>query len=60
MYNLSDDTPLTQQIVASSVLSITKILVIENHKLDNIFLHVALMSQSLLKPTSNQTGSDIN
>jgi hypothetical protein len=60
MYNLSDDTPLTQQIVASSVLSITKILAIENYKLDNTFLHVALMSQSLLKPTSNQIGSDIN
>jgi hypothetical protein len=44
----------------SSVFPVTKILAIENHKLDNIFLHVAFESQSLLKPISDQTGSDTN
>jgi hypothetical protein len=59
---LLDDLPngatLTQEIVAGSVLLITEILAIENDKLHNTFLHVAFGSQSLLKPTSDQTGSD--
>jgi hypothetical protein len=60
MYDLLDDTSLTLKIVASSVLPITKILAIKDHKLHNTFLHVAFESQSLLKPTSDQTGSDTN
>jgi hypothetical protein len=59
-----DDLPngatLAQKIVASSVFPITEILAIEDHKLDNTFLHVAFRSQSLLKPTGDQTGSDTN
>jgi hypothetical protein len=51
---------LTQKIVASSVLPIIKILAIENHKLDNTFLDITFRSQSLLKSTSDQIGSDIN
>jgi hypothetical protein len=51
---------LAQKIVASSVFPVTEILIIENHKLDNTFLHVAFMSQSLLKPTGDQTCSDTN
>jgi hypothetical protein len=62
--HLLDDLPnnatLTQKIVASSILSITKILVIENDKLENTFLNVAFGSQGLLKPTSDQPGFDIN
>jgi hypothetical protein len=61
---LLDDLPngaaLAQKIVASSVFSVTKILVIEDHKFNSIFLHVAFRSQSLLKPTGDQTGSDTN
>jgi hypothetical protein len=44
----------------SSVFLVTEILTIEDHKLDNIFLHVAFRSQSMLKPTSGQTSSDTN
>jgi hypothetical protein len=33
---------------------------IEDHKLDITFLHIAFGSQSLLEPTNDQTGSDIN
>jgi hypothetical protein len=51
---------LAQDIVAGSVLPITKILTIEDHKLNNTFLHVAFRSQSLLKPTDDQIGSDTN
>jgi hypothetical protein len=51
---------LAQEIVASSVLPTTEILTIENHKLNNTFLHVAFKSQSLLKSTGDQTGSDTN
>jgi hypothetical protein len=61
---LLDDLPngatLTQKIVESSVFSVTEILVIEDHKLNNTFLHVAFGSQSLLKPTEEQTGSATN
>jgi hypothetical protein len=58
---LLDDLPncatLAQKIVTSSIFLVTEILVIEEHKLNNTFLHVAFMSQSLLKPTADQTGS---
>jgi hypothetical protein len=46
--HLMDDLPngvtLAQEIVAGSVLPITKILVIENDKFHNTFLHVAFGS----------------
>jgi hypothetical protein len=51
---------LAQEIVASLVFPETEILTIEDHKLYDTFLHVAFGSQSLLKPTSNKTGSDTN
>jgi hypothetical protein len=51
---------LAQKIVASLVFSISEILVIEDHKLNNTFLHIAFRSQNLLKPTGDQTGSDTN
>jgi hypothetical protein len=51
---------LAQNIVAGLVLPITEILTIEDHKLDSTFLHVAFGSQSLFKPTSDQTNSDTN
>jgi hypothetical protein len=61
---LLDDLPngatLAQEIVMSLVFSVTEILAIKDHKLDSTFLHVALRSQSLLKPTGDQTGSDTN
>jgi hypothetical protein len=53
MYDLPNGVALTQKIVTSSVLSITKILVIEDQKLDNTFLLIAFRSQSLLKPTGD-------
>jgi hypothetical protein len=59
-----DDLPngatLAQKIVASLIFSVTEILAIKDHKLNIIFLHTAFMSQSLLKPTSDQTDSDTN
>jgi hypothetical protein len=58
--DLSNGAVLAQEIVTGSVLLITKILAIENDKLHSTFLHVAFGSQSLLKPTSDQTGSDTN
>jgi L-rhamnose isomerase len=60
LYDLPNSTILARKIVASSVLTITKILAIEDHKLYDTFLHVAFGSQSLLNPTSDQTGSDNN
>jgi hypothetical protein len=51
---------LAQEIVASLVFSVTEILVIENDTHDITFLHVAFRSQSLLKPTGDQTSSDTN
>jgi hypothetical protein len=51
---------LAQEIVASSVFPVTEILAIEDHKLDSTFLHVPFRSQSLLKSTGDQTGSDTN
>jgi hypothetical protein len=58
--DLPNDVTLTQKIVTSSALLITEILTIENDKLNNTFLHVAFRSQSLLKPTGDQTDSDTN
>jgi hypothetical protein len=61
---LLDDLPngatLAQKIVASLVFSVTEILAIEDHKLNSTFLYVAFRSQSLLKPTADQTSSDTN
>jgi hypothetical protein len=39
--NLPNDSTLAQKIVVSSVLPITKILAIENDKLNITFLHIA-------------------
>jgi hypothetical protein len=60
LYDLQNGTTVAQKIVASSILPITEILTIENHKLDNTFLYVAFRSQSLLEPTNDQTSSDTN
>jgi hypothetical protein len=60
LHDLPNSTTLAQEIVASFIFSITEILATENHKLDSTFLHVSFGSQSLLKPTSNQAGSDTN
>jgi hypothetical protein len=61
---LLDDLPNgmtpTQKIVASLIFSVTEILAIEDHKLNNTFLHVAFGSQCPLKPISDQTSSDTN
>jgi hypothetical protein len=51
---------LAQEIVASSVFPVTEIFAIENHQLDCTFLQVTFRSQSLLKPTGDQTSSDTN
>jgi hypothetical protein len=58
--DLLNGATLAQKIIASSVFSVTEILAIENDKFYCTFLHVAFRSQSLLKPTSDQTGSDTN
>jgi hypothetical protein len=58
--DLPNGATLAQKIVTSSVFSVTKILAIEDHKLNNTFLHIAFMPQSLLKSTDDQTGSDTN
>jgi hypothetical protein len=58
--DLRNGAALTQEIVASSVFLVTKILAIEDHNLNSTFLHVAFRSQSLLKPTGDQTGFDTN
>jgi hypothetical protein len=60
LYDLPNGATLAQKIVASLGLPIIKILVIEDHKLDNTFLHVAFGLESLLESISDQTGSDIN
>jgi hypothetical protein len=61
---LLDDLPngatLASEIVASSIFPVIEILAIKDHKLGITFLHVAFRSQSLLKPTGDQTGSDTN
>jgi hypothetical protein len=48
LYDLLDSTSLTQKIVASSVFRMNEIIVIEEYKLNNTFLHIAFGSQSLL------------
>jgi hypothetical protein len=53
--DLPNGAILPQKIVVSSVLPITENLTIENDKLHSTFLRVAFGSQSLLKPTSDQT-----
>jgi hypothetical protein len=58
--NLPNDTALAQEIVAVSVLPISEIIDIEDHKFNNTFLYIAFGSQSLLKSTGEQTGSDTN
>jgi hypothetical protein len=58
--DLSNDATLAQEIGASSVFFVTEILTIKNHKLNSTFLYVVFRSQSLLKLTGDQTGSDIN
>jgi hypothetical protein len=58
--DLANGATLAQKIVASLVFSVTKILAIEDHKLNNTFLHVTFGSQSLLKLTGDQTSSDTN
>jgi hypothetical protein len=60
MYDLPDGTSLIQKIVVSLLLPITEIFAIEDYKLHNTLLQVVFESQSLLKPTSDQTGSDTN
>jgi hypothetical protein len=60
LYDLPNDATLAQEIVAGSILPITKILTIEEHRLNNTFLHVAFRSQSLLKPTGDQPDCDTN
>jgi hypothetical protein len=60
LYDLPSGAALAQEIVAGLVLSITEIFTIENDKLHSTFLHVAFGSQSLLKPTSDQIGSNTN
>jgi hypothetical protein len=60
LYDLPNGMVLAQEIVAGSVLPITEFLAIEDHKLNITFLHVAFRSQSWLKPSNNQTGSDTN
>jgi hypothetical protein len=58
--DLPNVTALAQEIVTGSVLPITEILTIKDHKLNNNFFHVAFGSQSMLKLTGDQTGSDTN
>jgi hypothetical protein len=62
--HLLNDLPngviLAQEIVAGSVLPITEIPAIENDKLHNTYLYVVFGSQSMLKPISDQIGSDTN
>jgi hypothetical protein len=58
--DLSNGVALAQEIVVNSAFSVTEILASEDHKLNSTFLHIAFWSQSLLKPTGDQTGSDTN
>jgi hypothetical protein len=60
LYDLPNGTTLAQEIVASSVFPITEILAIEENELHDIVLHVTFGSQSLLRTTSDLTGSDTN
>jgi hypothetical protein len=58
--NLLNGATLAQEIVASLVFPVIEILTIEEHKINNTFLHVAFGSQSLLQPTADQIGFDTN
>jgi hypothetical protein len=58
--DLSNGATLAQKIVTSSVFPVTKIIAIEDHKLNNTFFHVTSGSQSLLRTTGDQSGSDTN
>jgi hypothetical protein len=58
--DLPNDMTLAQKIVTSLIFPVTKIIAIEDHKLNSTFLHVAFGPQSLLKPISDQTGYDTN
>jgi hypothetical protein len=58
--DLPNGTALAQEIVTGSVLLITEILAIKNDTLYSTFLYIAFGSQSLLKLTGDQTGSDTN
>jgi hypothetical protein len=60
LHNLPDGTTLGQEIVASLIFLLTEILIIKHHKLDDTFLQADFGSQSMLKPTSDQTDSDTN
>jgi type IV secretory pathway VirB3-like protein len=60
MDDLSNSMTLAQEIVASLVFLVTKIIVIEDHKLYDTFLHVVFWSQSLLRTMSDLTGSNTN
>jgi hypothetical protein len=60
LYDLPNRTTLAQDIVASLVFPITEILTIEDNELHDTFLHVTFGSQSLLRTTSDLTGSDTN
>jgi hypothetical protein len=60
LYDLSNGMTLTQQIVASPVFLITKILVIEDNELHGTFLHVTFRSQSRLRTTSDLICSNTN
>jgi hypothetical protein len=57
---LINGATLAQKIVMGSVLPIIEIFAIEDHKLNNTFLHIVFRPQRLLKPTGDQTGSDTN
>jgi hypothetical protein len=59
-YDLPNGATLAQKIVVSSVFSVTEVLAIEDHKLNITFFRVTFRSQSLLKSTGDQTGSDTN
>ena len=45
-------------LVLAGQVNEAKIITIEHHKINNTFFHVTFGSQSLLKPTSDQTSSD--
>jgi hypothetical protein len=60
LYDLPNSMSLAQQVVPCLDFSITEIFTIENHKLNDTFLHVALGSQSQLWTTSDLTRSDTN
>jgi hypothetical protein len=60
LYDLLNGTTLAQEIVTSLVFPITEILVIEDNKLHDTFLHVTFRSESWLRTMSDLTHSDTN